>query len=140
MRCLVTGTTDGRSVVVHERDAAFEEVAAGLGLDTLFTTTQSPPPPRPTGRGDCVDLAVDPGLCRWSLWRFAPGAEVRKHHTDTVDFDVVVEGRMDLVLDDGAHALDAGDCVVVTGVDHAWRAGPEGCTVAALAVGSSRAQ
>jgi quercetin dioxygenase-like cupin family protein len=36
---------------------------------------------------------------------------------------------MELTLDDGTHLLEAGDCVVINGVDHAWRAGPEGCTM-----------
>lgn len=137
MRCLVTGTDDDRgSCVVSERDVGFTDVAAGLSMDTLFRTTQAPPPTRPAGRGDTVDLGVGPGLCSWSLWRFEPHSEVRSHHTDTVDFDLIVEGSIDLILDDGSHLLRAGDCVVMTGVDHAWRAGADGCTTAALALGT----
>lgn len=60
------------------------------------------------------------------------------HHTDSVDFDVVLEGSVDLILDDGAHPLQRGDSVVMTGVDHAWRAGQDGCVLAASNVGSTR--
>jgi len=40
------------------------------------------------------------------------------------------------VLDDGAHRLEPGDTVVVAGVDHAWRAGPDGCTMVNTMIGT----
>jgi uncharacterized cupin superfamily protein len=58
------------------------------------------------------------------------------HQTNTVDFDIVVAGSVELILDDGTHLLETGDCAVITGVDHAWRAGSSGCTVSAVAVGT----
>lgn len=137
MRCFVTGVDgQGRSCVISQREVAFADVAPGLSLDTLFRTTESPPAPRLEGRADLVDLAVGPGLCSWSLWHFEAGSEVRMHHSDTVDFDVILDGSIDLILDDGAHVLRAGDCVVVTGIDHAWSAGANGCITAALALGT----
>ena len=51
------------------------------------------------------------------------------HHTDTLDFDTVIAGSIELILDDGGHRLEAGDVVVISGVDHAWRSGPDGCTM-----------
>jgi hypothetical protein len=30
----------------------------------------------------------------------------------------------------------AGDCVVVTGVGHAWRPGPEGCVMSVVVIGT----
>lgn len=42
------------------------------------------------------------------------------HHTDTIDFDVVVEGPVDLLLEDGSVRLDPGDCVCIPGLAHAW--------------------
>jgi quercetin dioxygenase-like cupin family protein len=60
------------------------------------------------------------------------------HHTDTVDFDLVVEGTIELILDDGAHALQSGDCVFMTGVDHGWRAGPAGCILSGTSLGCRR--
>jgi hypothetical protein len=58
------------------------------------------------------------------------------HQTDSIDFDLVVEGSIELRLDDGDHSLVAGDCVVVTGVGHAWRAGPEGCVMSVVVIGT----
>jgi mannose-6-phosphate isomerase-like protein (cupin superfamily) len=53
------------------------------------------------------------------------------HATDTVDFMVVIDGRMVLGLDDGEHTLGPGDVVVQRGNVHRWRvAGDEPCTYA----------
>ena len=60
------------------------------------------------------------------------------HHTDTIDYDIVLAGSVELILDDGAHLLGPGDCVVITGVDHAWRAGPDGVILSVALIGSTR--
>lgn len=74
---------------------------------------------------------------RWVVSRWAPGSDSPvMHHTDTIDLDLVVAGSIDLVLDDGPHRLQAGDCAVITGVDHAWRAGAEGCTLSVVLLGT----
>ena len=137
MRCFITGIDDaGRSRVVRERDVVFAEVMPGLSIDGLFKTIESPLPSRPGGRGDLFDLGVAPGQCSWSLTRIDADGQVRVHHTDTVDFDMVVAGAVELVLDAGLHALDTGDCVVMTGVDHAWRAGADGCVISTISIGT----
>jgi quercetin dioxygenase-like cupin family protein len=68
---------------------------------------------------------------------FAPDVALPLHHTDTVDFDVVLSGNVELILETGSHSLHPGDCAVITGIDHAWRAGPEGCRLSALVVGTA---
>jgi len=50
---------------------------------------------------------------------------------------IVLSGSIELILDDGEHPLVAGDHVVVTGVDHAWRAGPDGCRISIISLGVS---
>jgi hypothetical protein len=34
------------------------------------------------------------------------------------------------------HRQNPGDCLVITGIDHAWRAGPSGCRVRAVVLGT----
>jgi hypothetical protein len=58
------------------------------------------------------------------------------HHTDTVDLNLVLSGSIDLILDTGVHTLMPGDCVVITGIDHAWRAGPSGCQISGIMLGT----
>ncbi len=43
------------------------------------------------------------------------------HRTESVDYGIVLEGEVTLVLDDGSEThLKAGDVVVQRGTDHAW--------------------
>jgi quercetin dioxygenase-like cupin family protein len=133
----VTGVdTAGCSCVVEEREVAFGEGVPGVGVDAIFDTHESPPSPRPSGHGDLLDLGLAPGLARWIVVEYEPGAVFPTHHMDTIDFDIVLEGGMELTLDDGVHLLGPGDCVVMTGVDHAWRAGRNGCTLSVIALGT----
>ncbi|ORV89851.1 hypothetical protein AWC11_13310 [Mycobacterium interjectum] len=139
-RLLITGVDEsGRSCAA--RDGAVEmQGDAGLGgvlYSVLFAAPSLPSISTGGGRAaDLLDLVVAPGALRWAAIEYAPGAEIGMHHTDTVDFDVVLSGSVDLILDDGAHPLAAGDSAVVTGVDHAWRAGPGGCRLAVMTIGA----
>ena len=137
MRRLVTGVDGtGRSCVVEEADLAFPEAMPGIGLETMCATTESPPPPRPEGHAGFLDLGIAPGLVRWMVLEYGPGMTFDLHHTDTLDFDIVLAGSVELTLDDGVHELRPGDCVVMTGVDHGWRAGRDGCRLSVVAIGT----
>ena len=134
MRQIVTGVDDhGRSCVVAE--TVNPPAGEAVGVHTVFETA-GPAPPRPAGLSGFVDLHVDVGRTRWIMVQWPPGLTAQMHHTDTLDFDACLAGSIELVLDDGPHRLEAGDCAVVTGVDHGWRAGPDGCTMAVLLLGT----
>lgn len=53
------------------------------------------------------------------------------HRTETVDYGIVLEGQVYLILDEGETCLSAGDVVVQRGTNHAWenRAG-QTCRIA----------
>jgi mannose-6-phosphate isomerase-like protein (cupin superfamily) len=78
---------------------------------------------------DLADFEAEaPGLLRY-MDLSDPGM----HTTDTIDFEVVLEGTVILELDDGAEVtLTAGDTVVQNGTRHRWKNG--GDTTARLAV------
>jgi quercetin dioxygenase-like cupin family protein len=141
MRLLVTGVdASGRSCAVQDGPVTLQGDATlgGVLYSVLYATPPVPSIDDGGGRGaDFLDLAVPPGAMRWTLIEYAPGAEFSMHHTDTVDLDVVLSGSVDLILDDREHPLTAGDSAVVTGVDHAWRAGPQGCRLNVLTIGVS---
>jgi naringenin degradation protein FdeH len=42
------------------------------------------------------------------------------HRTESIDYGIVLEGEITLVLDDSEVTLRAGDIVVQRGTDHAW--------------------
>ena len=78
---------------------------------------------------DLADVEAEaPGLLRY-MDLSDPGM----HTTDTIDFEVVLEGTVVLELDDGADVtLHAGDTVVQNGTRHRWS--NPGETTARLAV------
>jgi mannose-6-phosphate isomerase-like protein (cupin superfamily) len=56
------------------------------------------------------------------LLRYMDLSDPGMHTTDTIDFEVVLEGTVVLELDDGAKVtLHAGDAVVQNGTRHRWR-------------------
>jgi hypothetical protein len=139
MRVLVTGTdADGRSCVVGDERVTFGTDAehGGFWFADLFETVSAPPPARPSGRGEHLETALAAGLVRWQVIDYAPSLGYPMHQTDTVDFDLVLLGSIDLTLDDGTHHLEAGDGAVITGVDHAWTSGPDGCRLSVMFVGT----
>ena len=138
---LITGVdASGRSCAVQDDLVTLQGDASAEGIlySVLYATPSVPSIASTGGRvADNYDLGVPVGAIRWWTSEYAPGAAFSMHHTDTVDLDVVLSGSVELILDDGGHVLGAGDSVVVTGVDHAWRAGPEGCRLNVMTIGVS---
>jgi quercetin dioxygenase-like cupin family protein len=48
------------------------------------------------------------------------GLQSPVHRTESVDYGIVLEGEMVLILDDSEVELKAGDIVIQRGTDHAW--------------------
>jgi hypothetical protein len=137
MRRLVTGIdAAGRSCIVSDTPLTLEAPSGAYLAAAVYTTESAPPPTRPPGHAGFYDLGLAPGIGRWLIIEHRPDVVTPMHHTDTIDFDMVLAGSVDLVLDDGAHPLEAGDCVVITGVDHCWQAGPAGCRLSVTCIGT----
>jgi hypothetical protein len=140
MRRLVAGIdADGRSHLVEESDFAADQMVPGIGVATVYETTDPLPPPRPARPRDLLPMGLAPGRVRWLVMEWGAGVEipVPMHHTDTVDLNFIVSGSCELVLDDGNHTCGAGDLVVVPGVDHSWINGPDGCVFNSVTVGTT---
>jgi quercetin dioxygenase-like cupin family protein len=137
MRILVTGVDEhGRSCVIEERVPNDPPSAAGITVSHAAETASNPPPPRPPGRGELVPIVRGPGIARWSFVEFPAHATAPLHHTDSVDFDLILDGSVDLVLDDGTHRLHTGDAVVMNGVDHGWATHDEACRMSVVVIGT----
>jgi quercetin dioxygenase-like cupin family protein len=137
MRIVITGVDpQGRSCVEASRELEMVGIPeSGLGYAELFSTAGAPGP-RASGSADFVDLGLEPGQIRWIAVDYAPGSATHMHHTDSVDFAVVLTGSIELELDDGIHLFESGTFVVMAGVDHLWRGGPAGCRLNLLLVGT----
>lgn len=44
----------------------------------------------------------------------------RMHRTETIDYGIVLEGEIVLVMDEGETTVKAGDIVIQRGTNHAW--------------------
>jgi len=42
------------------------------------------------------------------------------HKTDTLDYAIVIEGEIDMLMDDTSVHLKAGDVLIQRGTNHAW--------------------
>jgi quercetin dioxygenase-like cupin family protein len=154
MRRIVTGNgRDGRSTVVHDGGPPTVFRFGTEGDPHAATPEQLgelPPSLAPEtsavaelwATDEVLDAAADatatgnwdvecpPGGTRCRLVRYGPGLSAPLHRTATLDYDVVLSGSVDLLLEDGTEvAMTAYDVVVIPGIVHGWRAGPAGCTM-----------
>lgn len=119
MRRVVTGLdAEGRSCVIVD--------GPGLPLGSMSQMAwRSTVPPDNSGMQDCgaVEFSFDL-MHEQSLFQrceFLPGIGDFWHATDTIDYLVMLEGEVTLVLEAGEVTLRAGDFLVQRGVGHSWR-------------------
>lgn len=147
-RRVVTGhTPDGRSVVVSDGPVPVSRHLPqdGVHFHEIWNTEGAPAPVNavepvdPTER----DLAVPPPPLgtKIRINEFAPGfldergLQSPVHRTESIDYGIVLEGEITLILDDSEVTLGAGDVVIQRGTDHAWaNRGDTVCKVAFILV------
>jgi mannose-6-phosphate isomerase-like protein (cupin superfamily) len=98
------------------------------------------PPELPFDRQRSVDVAemdigVPVGSARTQYMQVGAGFESVRHRTHTLDVVVVISGSIELVLDDAAVQLVPGDTLVMPGITHHWRPGPDGCGLVVTSYG-----
>lgn len=123
-RAIVVSSTPGQWTSLMNDTAAF---------NVVYTTSTFPPdlnndadlaahertisdPARPLG-------LVHPGgtVCR--IVDFGPGTEPLVHRTQSLDYGVVLEGEVDMILDDGVvvQRMGRGDVAVQRATNHGWK-------------------
>lgn len=99
-----------------------------FGLFSIPPDNAERPPDLDVAAGLADIEAGMPGMMRYMEFS-DPGM----HTTDTIDFEIVLDGTVVLELDDGAEVtLQPGDTVVQNGTRHRWK--NPGTTIARLAV------
>jgi hypothetical protein len=135
-RRIVTGHDDrGRSVVLSDgMPPNIRDKGSGVDFLEIWNTVGTPAPIRskeaePTDGP--LQVAPPPLGTRIRLNDFYPG-HIRKlppradgrhpmmHRTRSIDYGIVLEGEIYLILDDSEVLLHSGDVVVQRGTDHAW--------------------
>jgi quercetin dioxygenase-like cupin family protein len=132
------GGVDSHSLTGRTAVDGFDPPTPGEVVTTELWATHPGEPPGgfdPVERGVGFDVETLPGATKWRLVVMGAGWQAPMHRTVTVDYDIVLAGQLELVLDEGSVMLGPGDMVMLPGVNHAWKAGPEGATLAVAMVG-----
>lgn len=121
-RRVVTGLNDqGKSCIVIDGPVPIFPESMGAAL-VWQTKTR---PADNSGNADTaepyqIDFLHTPGSC-FAICQFAPHSPAGMHATDTIDYLVILSGRVTLVTENGEADLGPGDFVVDRGVVHGWR-------------------
>lgn len=155
-RRVVTGHRDGKAVVLFDGSAPNRKVrqASGLVSTLLWVTEESPAdisgirdraereiavPPPPCGSifrmvefpPDRKEMSRDAVLEEMGLSNQGQSKHAGMHRTCSIDYAVVLDGEIDMVLDDSEVHLAAGDVLVQQGANHAWvNCGTKPCRIA----------
>jgi mannose-6-phosphate isomerase-like protein (cupin superfamily) len=104
-------------------------------MGSIFRVVDFPPTPA-TGKGADEDFRKSLGLHDESGKR-RPARHPQMHATETIDYAIVLEGKVDMMLDDEVVTLSAGDVVVQQATNHAWiNHGPDMCRIAFVLIDS----
>jgi hypothetical protein len=121
---IASSRDDGRSYVesATEMEDKWSIHVWDGALDDMARTISSMAP------GAHGVIEPPPGGIRWVHVRFPPDSEAEAwgyndigfHRTRTVDFDHLLSGELNCVLDEGTIELDAGDFIILRTANHRW--------------------
>ena len=122
---VVTGhDTEGRAVFRSEDLSPTKMIASGDASFLTIWATETVPADNNDER-DGRDLPTGLTLERGSVIRITdmlPGKESPMHRTNSVDYGIVLEGEIELELEDGAkRTIGQGGIIVQRGTNHLWR-------------------
>ena len=122
--------SSGDTTIQERRPAVWRPIDnARMGFNEAYTTSEFP-----ANLNNDADIAmyderrkggmgiVNPRGTVLRYVDFAPGFESMMHRTRSLDYGIVLEGSIELVLDSGEkQLLQRGDCCIQRGTNHAWR-------------------
>ena len=147
MRLVVTGQDDAGSHIVEDAEIEQTVVDPCLMSRTLWAAEERPVLPTAGGRPPAGKPFPPTDGYRFMTLTIAPdetagtdSPALRMHTTDTVDFGVVLRGKIVLEVDTGAAVtLLPGQAFVQNGTAHSWaNPGDEPATMAIVMVGAHR--
>jgi len=145
VRRVVTGHREGKAVVLLDSSAPNQKLrqASGLVSTLLWVTDETPadiagvadrslreigvPPPANGTVFRIVDFPPENAtrsreaiLKEMGVSDHGGARHAAMHRTRSIDYAVVLEGEIDMLLDDSDVHLQAGDVLVQQGTNHAW--------------------
>lgn len=165
VRRIVTGHEDGKAVVLFDGPAPNQKLrqASGLVSTLLWVTDRTPADISGGTDKSAREIGVPPpeGGTIFRVVDFPPEGAARSreailkemgvadpggarhatmHRTNSVDYAIVIEGEIDMLLDDSEVHLEAGDVLVQQGTNHAWvNRGARTCRMAFVLIDAKKA-
>src|ERR1700677_4541244 len=124
-RRVVTGH-DGRGVSVFADDGPVPVVRTAPDGALFYEVWATDAMPAPVGAAEpdptlhALTVPPMPNGTKIRINEFPPGVVSPVHRTQSVDYGIVLDGEVVLVLDDSESTLRAGDVVVQRGTSHRW--------------------
>jgi quercetin dioxygenase-like cupin family protein len=126
IRRIVTGHESEVAKVLIDAPASNAKYPSPGTVSTLIWSTDGAPAKIPAGT-DVEDMgarvmgtAPPPNGTRFAIIDFPPGNQPHLHRTETVDYVIVLEGEIEMDMDDSTVKMKAGDVMVQRGTNHAW--------------------
>ena len=142
---VVTGHDENlKSYIVSDGPAANSRTLNEGHCSTLIWATDRTPADITSGEdmGDRqMGTSPPPNGTRFCVHEIEPGIdyEPKFHRTDTIDYVLVIKGRLMMRLDKEETELGPGDVVVMRGTGHSWtNVGDEICIVAFVLIDSEK--
>jgi mannose-6-phosphate isomerase-like protein (cupin superfamily) len=165
VRRIVSGHRDGKAIVLFDGVAPNQKLrpASGLVSTLLWVTDETPadisgstdrsvreigvPPPANGTIFRMVDFPPESGarsreaiLKEMGVSDHGGGRHAAMHRTRSVDYAIVLEGEIDMLLDVSEVHLEAGDVLVQQGTNHAWvNRGTRPCRMAFVLIDANEA-
>ncbi len=133
-RIVTTHDADGKAVIGTDEQMEAREGRPGTGIyNAIMWATETMPVDingaDPTGQK--MDIAPGPNGSIFRVLEVPPGAAPYMHRTETIDYVLVLEGEIDMELDDSEVHMKAGDMMIQCGTNHAWaNRGDKVCRIA----------
>ena len=126
IRRVVTGHEGEVAKVMIDAPATNAKFPGTGAVSTLIWTTDESPAAMPAGT-EFEDMGARimgtppaPNGTRFAVIDFPPSNKPHMHRTETVDYVLVLEGEIEMDMDDSTVKLKAGDVMVQRGTNHAW--------------------
>lgn len=127
IRRVVTGHSEANvAKVLIDAPATNAKYPSPGTVSTLIWCTDHSPAAIPVGEmpedmgARILGTAPPPNGTRFAVIDFPPGNTPHLHRTETIDYVIVLEGEIEMAMDDSTVQLQAGDIMVQRGTNHAW--------------------
>lgn len=128
----ITGhSASGRAIVSSDQPATWTPLINDtMAFNVVYTTSSFPPDMNHDAdlaahdqivRADGLGL-VNPNGTVARVVDLGPGTKAVMHRTQSLDYGIVLEGEVELILDEGVtRVMGRGDVAVQRGTNHGWR-------------------